>query len=81
MCVQYFGEMEMLVIVEGVVAVIEGDSDGHLCREPGDGLGTDGDRGEHRPAYQYYGTADSVLPRRSQGQGHSTNRKGMTVVL
>lgn len=54
MCVQYFGEMEMLVIVEGVVAVTEGDSDGHLCREPGDGLGTDGDRGEHRPAYQYY---------------------------
>lgn len=64
--------------VRGVVVVTEGDSDGHLRGEPGDGLGTDGDGGEHRPAHQHNGTADSVLPRRSQGQGHASDRKGTT---
>lgn len=76
MCVQLFGKMEMLVIVSSFVVVTEGDSDGHLRREPGHGLGTDRDGGEHRPAHQHHGTADSVLPRRSQGQGHASDRKG-----
>lgn len=43
--------MEMLVKVGGVVVVIEGDSDGYLCREFGDGLGIDGDRGEYCLVY------------------------------